>query len=163
MILILPGTNCGWIIGCPLFFTGECCRMCLIFDSSPALPRANYRRSVPGCWMSRWELLPRLVSSKPSGIARLKATVIWRCSGRHHFRTIPFELLGLRFLARRGWGVLLHGASGRAWNDNGWFENFAVNHSRETIHEIGFSLSGLFSVARVDVTRRLSTKSWFAA
>lgn len=80
----------------------------------------------------------------------------------HHFRTIPFELLGLRTLARRGWGLLLHGASGRAWNGRAWPENFPVNHSGDTIHEIGLSLSGLFNVARIDVTRGLTRKSWFA-
>ena len=33
----------------------------------------------------------------------------------HNFRTVPFEILGLRALARKGIGVILHGASGRTW------------------------------------------------
>ena len=29
--------------------------------------------------------------------------------------TVPFEIIGLRSLAKRGWGIILHGASGRTW------------------------------------------------
>lgn len=82
--------------------------------------------------------------------------------GDHHlalfweqsFRTLPFELLGLYGLARRGYTVLVHGAHGRTWlrdSDNPLGLRVADGYH----HEIGLSLSGLFGLLRVDFTKRL--------
>ena len=58
----------------------------------------------------------------------------------HNFRTIPFELVGIRGLARRGYNILVFG--GHAWiRDATWEER----------HEIGVSLSGLLGLFRIDV------------
>jgi len=83
----------------------------------------------------------------------------WALFWEHHFRTVPFELLGLRSLTRRGWGVLLHGASGRAWN-KGFTGNFLPNPPDKTVHEIGLSVSGLFNFIRLDVTRGFTQDTW---
>jgi len=58
----------------------------------------------------------------------------------HNFRTVPFEICGLRKIAEKGLSIIIHGASGRVEN-NDWY------------HEIGLSLSGIFSVFRLDVTK----------
>lgn len=84
----------------------------------------------------------------------------WALFWEHHFRTVPFELLGLRSLTRRGWGLLLHGASGQVWN-NGLTGNSTPNPPAKTIHEIGLSVSGLFNFVRLDVTRGLTKETWF--
>jgi len=75
----------------------------------------------------------------------------------HNFRTVPFEILGLTGLARRGINVIVHGAHGRTW---------LSRHNRRALafdprvpsrfhHEVGFSISGLFSLFRADFTWRL--------
>lgn len=71
----------------------------------------------------------------------------------HNFRTVPFELVGLRGLAQRGYSLILHGGHARieapAAPVNG-----PVAPER-WIHEVGVGLSGLFGLLRVDVTTRL--------
>lgn len=71
------------------------------------------------------------------------AMVAWE----HSFRTIPFEALGLPALARRGYNVIVHGASARTWGGPLAAEAWH--------HEVGVSLSGLFGLFRVDLTQRL--------
>ena len=65
----------------------------------------------------------------------------------HSFRTLPFEALGLPALARRGYNVIVHGASARTWGGplaaDAWH------------HEVGVSLSGVLGLFRVDLTQRL--------
>ena len=69
----------------------------------------------------------------------------------HSFRTLPFEALGLAALARRPYNVILHGAN--AWT---WGGAFAGDlRGAESTHEIGLSLSGLFTGFRLDLTKRL--------
>ena len=63
----------------------------------------------------------------------------------HSFRTIPFELVGLHVLARRGYNVILSGAHGRTWGGT----------STGFTHEVGVSLSGLLTGLRIDLTQRL--------
>ena len=63
----------------------------------------------------------------------------------HNFRTIPFELLGIRGLAERGYNVLVFG--GHAWiRNNIWQQR----------HELGVSLSGLLGLFRIDVAKPLN-------
>jgi hypothetical protein len=85
------------------------------------------------------------------------AAVFWE----HNFKSIPFEILGLGGLARRGFGLVLHGAAGRTWIDadrrarlgygprwtDGWH------------HEAGVSLQ-LYHLWRLDLIRRLDRGGW---
>ncbi|MFH1569203.1 MAG: hypothetical protein ABIL09_14505 [Gemmatimonadota bacterium] len=74
----------------------------------------------------------------------------------HSFGSAPFEALGLRRAAAAGTGLILHGASGRAWSPaSGCAACGAVSH-----HEVGLSLvvDGRW---RVDVTRRLDRPGWW--
>lgn len=82
----------------------------------------------------------------------------------HHFRTVPFELLGLRGLAQKGVGVLLTGASGRTWLDA---DHLPTLPQRFTYwdgwqHEIGLSVTGILDLFRVDVSHRLGGKGLYA-
>ena len=69
----------------------------------------------------------------------------------HSFRTLPFEILGLRSLARRQVNVLVHGAHARTWGG-------PLAHTRGH-HEVGVSMSGLLGGLRLDVTQRLDRRA----
>lgn len=74
----------------------------------------------------------------------------------HNFRTVPFEILGLRSLANRGTSVLLfggHGKVGQSDNIVSLFPN--ANYERGVRHEIGISISGIFDLIRLDLAQRL--------
>ncbi len=71
----------------------------------------------------------------------------------HSFRAWPFDALGWRYPGEKGVGLLLHGAHGRIWGD--------ASADKLDLHELGISLSGLFSYVRVDVTRRLGTPGFW--
>ncbi len=82
----------------------------------------------------------------------------WGIFWEHNFRTVPFEVIGLRGLAERGWSILVHGASGRAWlsdQSRAAYGEF-VRTLEEVHHEVGLSLSGILGFIRLDVTRRLT-------
>ncbi|MBN2416848.1 carboxypeptidase-like regulatory domain-containing protein [bacterium] len=74
----------------------------------------------------------------------------------HNFRTVPFEILGLRKLAEKGVSLLIHGASGRTWIPEEDLARFDWNGLNGWHHEIGVSLSGLFDLFRIDCTWPLS-------
>lgn len=80
----------------------------------------------------------------------------------HHFRTVPFEILGLRGLAKRGYAILVHGASGRTWLSDRLRNSpsHLLNEMDEWIHEVGVSISGVLNFFRIDFTRRLDKPSW---
>lgn len=82
----------------------------------------------------------------------------------HNFKTVPFEVLRLKFLARRGTECILQGASGRTWisdermkglaNTSGYLDRFH--------NEIGLSVNNIYAGMRVDVTKDLGsdTVTW---
>ena len=73
----------------------------------------------------------------------------------HNFRTIPFEILGLRSLAQSGYNVLVFGGHARTrFSDQAQPGSFR-RISDGFHHELGVSLSGLFSFLRVDFAKRL--------
>ena len=81
------------------------------------------------------------------------AALFWE----HNFRTIPFELLGLRGMARKGYSVLVFGGHARTWLPDHSEEDFSYVPAapRDFHHEVGLSFSGLFGILRVDFARRL--------
>lgn len=81
----------------------------------------------------------------------------------HHFRTVPFEILGLRGLAKRGLGIILHGASGRTWLSDQRQSNLTKDFQcmDSWHHEIGLSLNGVLNFFRVDVIKRLNEPGVF--
>lgn len=83
---------------------------------------------------------------------RAYAGIFWE----HNFRTVPFEILGLRKLAEKGISLLVHGASGRTWIPKADLARFDWNGLDGWYHEIGISLSGIFDIFRIDCTWPLS-------
>ena len=74
----------------------------------------------------------------------------------HSFRTVPFELLGWDWALKRHWTVLVHGAHGYASLDSYSGANRDLLVSTDgSHHELGISLSGLFTGARLDTAFRL--------
>ncbi len=79
----------------------------------------------------------------------------------HEFRSLPFELLGLRWLVQKNVGVVLHGAAARTWYSRWSQHACAQSRVPDRFHqEIGLSLTGILGVVRCDVTRRLDATGW---
>lgn len=75
----------------------------------------------------------------------------------HNFRTLLFEVLGLRWIADRGYNILMFG--GHA------FVHSAEAQPKQWIqhHELGLSLSGLFGLMRVDLAYRIEENKFYPA
>jgi hypothetical protein len=78
----------------------------------------------------------------------------------HNFRTVPFELIGLRRIAEKNIGIIVHGAAGRTWISSRRLKELAFTpHYRDTvISEAGISLNNLFGFLRLDYTKRLDRR-----
>lgn len=94
--------------------------------------------------------------------------------GQHHlalfweynFRTVPFEILGLRTLAQKGVYLSLHGGHGRTWIDAARLAElrtiFEPVYQDQFHHEVGLSVHNLFGFPiRLDLTQRLDEKGFF--
>ncbi|MBN2411778.1 carboxypeptidase-like regulatory domain-containing protein [candidate division KSB1 bacterium] len=81
----------------------------------------------------------------------------------HNFRTVPFEIIGLKWLADNNIGVILHGASGRTWmpKRDPSVADYKLYVLDKWHHEIGISLNGLFGYFRIDVTRPVEDSSYY--
>ena len=78
----------------------------------------------------------------------------------HNFRTVPFEIIGLRGLARKDLGIIIHGAYGRTWIDKKRLGDlpYSPRYQNAFRHEVGISLNGIFGLFRLDYTRRLDKR-----
>ena len=83
----------------------------------------------------------------------------------HNFRSLPFELIGCNYLTERGIQVSVHGASGYLWLGQPFSEQLQQSRrSGKGYHELGFSISGLATLARLDFTCRLAHEpAWFVS
>ena len=79
----------------------------------------------------------------------------------HNFKSVPFELLGMWDMGKKGMGIVLHGASGRTWIGKRKIPSlgYAPNYVEKYHHEIGLSLQ-ISGVLRLDFTRRLDRSGW---
>jgi len=72
----------------------------------------------------------------------------------HNFRTLPFELFGLKSITRRGYNIIIFGGHafirGTQPTNNDW-----IHHN-----EIGVSLSGIFGVVRLNVAYHIEGQQW---
>ncbi len=84
--------------------------------------------------------------------------------GEHNFRTLPFELIGWQWPVKNNIGIILHGALGRTWiaEDNLKKLSYYPVYLNHFHQEIGFSLNGVFNLFRLDFTRRLDKKEFYA-
>jgi len=78
----------------------------------------------------------------------------WMITGEHNFRTIPFELIGLRSLADRGWGIILFGGAAYADSQHNIY-SFTPASTNGVHSEAGLSLNSIFGVLRIDMAKRL--------
>lgn len=87
------------------------------------------------------------------------AGVFWE----HNFRTVPFELLGIDYLARKGLSIIVHGAHGRTWIDTERLEQNENNipYLNRIHHELGVSLNSIFGMLRIDGTWRLDRPGFY--
>lgn len=83
----------------------------------------------------------------------------WLAIAEHNFRTIPFELMGLRYLVDKGWGLILFGGAGYADAVGNYPDTLLTS---DGIHsEVGISLNGIFGLARLDFAKRLDSPGSF--
>ena len=75
----------------------------------------------------------------------------------HNFRTVPFELMGWRWVAERNIGLIVHGGHGHTWFGDGTLKrlDYAPQYTDGFHHELGVSINGLFNLFRLDFTKRL--------
>ncbi|MBN1782301.1 carboxypeptidase-like regulatory domain-containing protein [bacterium] len=94
----------------------------------------------------------------------LKGEKSFACFWEHNFRTVPFEITGLGFLIRRNIGLIIYGASGRAWISGSRLDDPRLQEDTASKwhHEIGLSVNNIFTLFRVDLTKNLNTGHWFA-
>lgn len=79
----------------------------------------------------------------------------WSVSAEHNFRSIPFELLGLRALSDRGWGLILFGGAGYAGSDSNSNGSYLISGTDNIHTEAGISLNSIFGILRFDFAKRL--------
>ena len=77
----------------------------------------------------------------------------------HNFRTLPFEILRLGKLAKRGVELMIFGSIGRVWKSKKRISVYPIEDG--LISEIGISINKLFYVLRLDVTKRLDRNDYF--
>ncbi len=95
----------------------------------------------------RFKTLPGRPYLAPSG-----AALFWE----HNFRTVFFEMLGWHNIARKGYGVIVFGGHGQTWGeDPDTVFAYGPMYGNNTHHEVGVSLSGLFSLFRLDAAFRV--------
>ncbi len=77
----------------------------------------------------------------------------------HNFRTVPFELIGWRWMIERNIGLIVHGGHGRTWLGDRTLAglDYKPQYLDRFHHEIGMSINGLWDLFRVNLTRRLDT------
>lgn len=82
----------------------------------------------------------------------------------HNFRTLPFELLGLRWLVGQAVELMVHGAVARSWLGHPTPPPEVARRCPDGFHqEVGISVSGLLGFLRCDVTKRLDRGDWAVA
>ncbi len=84
----------------------------------------------------------------------------------HNFRSIPFEMMDLQWFARKGWGFVVYGSHARTFIDRDRYQqlmqrsDYTLSYFDSFHHEIGISLNGIFSLGRVNLTKRLDAPGY---
>ena len=75
---------------------------------------------------------------------------------QHNFRSAPFEMFNMEYLAKRGFDIMLHGGLGRTWISKEKLDTLQYQpHVLDKFyHEAGISLS-MYHVIRINATKRL--------
>ena len=85
----------------------------------------------------------------------------------HNFRTLPFELLGLNFIADLGLEIIVYGAVGRTWFSEEKLRSlsYVPSYYDGYMSEVGFSINNIipfYPVARLDFTYNNQNKKFYA-
>lgn len=81
----------------------------------------------------------------------------------HHFRTVPFELMGWESAAKKGYGMILFGSHAAAWTDAGTRAKLPFAPvGTGGHHEFGLSWTGLFGFLRADAAYRVDQPGFYA-
>ncbi len=76
----------------------------------------------------------------------------------HDFRTVPFELIGIDWLVKRGTGIVVHAAHVKHRKfDFGGVEKMPYSH----YHEYGFSINNILPFVRLDFMQRLNPRDLY--
>ncbi len=116
-------------------------------------PKAPYLNRLDGSlgWFTPFGTLKTLPSAAYEGRHAVAVHL------EHNFRTVPFELLGLDGLAKKGVGVILTASGAKTWDGPGG------RYSTGGIHrEVGVSINSLFGLLRVDTSYRLDRPGFYA-
>jgi len=79
----------------------------------------------------------------------------------HNFRTIPFEAVGMRWLARKGYSIIVYGSHARSYFSDERLHalqsrnDFMLSYTDNLHHEVGISLNGILGLGRINITQRL--------
>jgi len=110
---------------------------------------------------------PTTLSFAPFGILKTlplfpyEGDRFWRIYAEHDFKSIPFEVIGLRGFSKKGIGLILFGGAANAWISDPAgkleFESLTpvLRESSGVHYETGVSLNGIFSIMRLDAAWRL--------
>ena len=81
----------------------------------------------------------------------------------HNFRSLPFELIGLDWFARKNIGIAVFGSAGRTWIDKNRLAGlgYAPVYTTRWHQEVGASVNGLFGLFRIDAAQRLDKKNFY--
>jgi hypothetical protein len=84
----------------------------------------------------------------------------------HNFRTVPFELLGLDFIADLGLEIIVYGAAGRTWFSEEKLTSLSYTPSYYDgyMSEVGFSINNIipfYPIARLDFTYNNYNKNFY--
>ncbi len=127
---------------------------------------STYRGTLP---LQRFSVIDgSIFSYSPFGIFKTlinkplegekKFGIFWE----HNFKSIPFEILGLKYFARNKYEFIIHGASGRTWIEqerlNKINKIYKPSYRDEFHHELGVSVMMKFKFfsIRLDGTRNLN-------
>ncbi|MDX1585582.1 MAG: DUF5686 family protein [Balneolaceae bacterium] len=83
----------------------------------------------------------------------------WIVYGEHNFRTIPFELLGLRYPVDKGWSIIAFGGLGEVKSADSEID--PIYNSRGVHSEAGVSLNSIFGILRLDFAKRLDSDGFY--
>ena len=83
--------------------------------------------------------------------------------GEHNFRTVPFELLNLNFIAKHGMEFIIHGGIGRTWISTNRLKTLGYNPQyQDKYHsEVGISINKFMYILRFDLSYRLDEKGYY--
>lgn len=84
----------------------------------------------------------------------------WVFTAEHNFRSLPFEIVGLNWFAKKGWGFILFGGAG--YTEVNQSDLTFLPMVSDGIHtEAGISLNSILGIIRLDFAKRLDSPGSF--